>query len=92
MREVLDEAEAAGRLLETVEAHDQSLDLTALAEQLIDLLLGREEGKISHVERRRFGEGVLGLGLDGGGVVTIAIVAAARLELINWVGSSASRD
>ena len=41
---VLDEAEAAGRLVEAVEAHDEALDLAALAEELVDLLFGCVEG------------------------------------------------
>jgi hypothetical protein len=40
VRVVLDEAEAARRLLESVESHDQTLDLTAFGEQLIYLLFG----------------------------------------------------
>jgi hypothetical protein len=42
--EVLDEAEAAGRLGESVEAHDQSLDLAYFGEELVDLLFGCVEG------------------------------------------------
>ena len=72
---VLDEAEAAGRLLEAVEAHDQALDLAALAEELVDLLLGGVEGEVTDVE----GAGVLELvfGLRGGFVVERLLVAAA---------------
>lgn len=77
MRKVLNKAEAAGRLVEAVEPHDQPLDLAALAEQLVDLLLGREEGQIADVERRRVREGVLGGLRISGGFFTIA----APLEL-----------
>lgn len=35
---VFDEAEAAGGLVESVEAHDEALDLAALGEELVDLL------------------------------------------------------
>jgi hypothetical protein len=50
---VFDEAEPAGRLLEAVEAHDEPLDLAALGEQLVDLLLGGVEGQVADVEGRR---------------------------------------
>lgn len=40
---VFDEAEAAGRLGEPVEAHDEALDLAALGEELVDLLFGGVE-------------------------------------------------
>ena len=40
---VLDKAEAARRLLKAIETHDQALDLAALGEQLVDLLLGGVE-------------------------------------------------
>ena len=67
MRVVLDKAEAAGRLVEAVEAHDQALDAAALAEELVDLLFGRVEGEVADVE----GCGVLELvdGFGGGGAV-----------------------
>lgn len=35
---VFDEAEAARGLVESVEAHDEALDLAALGEELVDLL------------------------------------------------------
>ena len=84
MRVVLDEAEAARRLVKPVQAHDQPLDLAALGEELVDLLLGREERQVADVEGRGVGEGVLGrlLGLGAGGaVVSVAVVVAAALEL-----------
>jgi len=59
---VLDEAEATRRLLEAVEAHDEALDFAALAEELVDLLLGGVEGKVADVERARVFELVFGLG------------------------------
>lgn len=41
---VLDEAETAWSLVESVQAHDQTLDLAAFAEELVDLLFGGVEG------------------------------------------------
>lgn len=38
VRVVLDEAEAARRLVKAVQAHDQPLDLSALGEEVVDLL------------------------------------------------------
>lgn len=86
---VLDEAEAAGGLVEAVEPHDEPLDLAALAEQLVHLLLGREEGEVAHVQRRRVREGVFGLllllllGLVAvlAAVAVVAVVAAPLVEL-----------
>lgn len=54
---VLDEAEATGCLLESIETHHEALDLSALGEQLVDLLFGGIEGQIADVE----GSGVLEL-------------------------------
>jgi hypothetical protein len=61
--------------LEAVEAHDEALDLAALAEELVDLLLGGVEGEVADVE----GAGVLELvfGLRGGFAVERLVVAAA---------------
>lgn len=59
---VLDEAETAGRLLEAVEAHDKALNLAALAEELVDLLLGGVEGEVANVEGGSVLELVFGLG------------------------------
>lgn len=41
---VLNEAEAAGGLVEAVEAHDDALDFAALGEELVDLLFCGVEG------------------------------------------------
>ena len=49
VRVVLDEAEAAGSLVEPVEAHDQALNLAALGEELVDLLFRGIEGPRSQV-------------------------------------------
>lgn len=72
VRVVLDEAEAAGRLLEAVEAHDEALDLAALGEQLVDLLLGGVEGQVADVEGSR----VLELLIFGRGLALALAVAA----------------
>ena len=82
MRVVLDKAEAAGRLVEAVQAHDQALDAAAFAEELVDLLLGRVEGEVADVE----GCGVLQLfhGVWGGGTVG----GVAALALVLFVGVS----
>jgi hypothetical protein len=81
VRVVLDKAEAAGRLVEAVEAHDQALDAAALAEELVDLLFGGVEGEVADVE----GCGVLELvdGFGGGGAVAgggAALALVLRVE------------
>jgi hypothetical protein len=59
---VLDEAEAAGSFLETVEAHDEALYLAAFAEELVNLLLGGVEGEVADVERGCVAQFVFGRG------------------------------
>ena len=49
MSVVLDKAEAAGCLLEAVEAHDEALDLADFGKKLVDLLFGGVEGSASSV-------------------------------------------
>lgn len=51
VRVVLDEAEAAGRLVEAVQPHDEALETADFGEELVDLLLGRVEGEVADVER-----------------------------------------
>ena len=46
--------------MEAVQAHDQALDAAAFAEELVDLLLGRVEGEVADVQRRRVFELVFG--------------------------------
>mmetsp|Transcript_67027 Transcript_67027/g.179365 ORF Transcript_67027/g.179365 Transcript_67027/m.179365 type:complete len:221 (-) Transcript_67027:148-810(-) len=46
----LHKAEATGRLLVLVEAHDDALDLPTLPEELIYLLLAREERQVADVQ------------------------------------------
>ena len=46
---ILDEAEAARRLLVLVKAHYDAVQRPALAEQLVDLLLGCVERQVAHV-------------------------------------------
>lgn len=97
---VFDKAETAGCLVEAIQPHDQPFDLAALAEQLVDLLLGREEREVADVERRGVRQGVFGglLGLGGRLVVAvlaaamIAVVAATLVELAmgGWVSDSRS--
>lgn len=76
---ILDEAEAAGRFVEAVQAHDQALDAAAFAEEFVDLLLGRVEGEVADVE----GCGVLELvhGVGGGG----AVGGVAAFALVLWL-------
>jgi hypothetical protein len=74
---VLDEAEAAGRLLEAVEAHDEALDLAAFAEQLVNLLFGGVEGKVADVQRRGIFELVLRLGRGFAVPVVVAVAFAS---------------
>ena len=65
MRVVLDERKPARRLGVAVEAHDDTLDPSAeggrgyARKELVDLLLGRVEGQVAHVERGRGREGSL---------------------------------
>lgn len=80
MRVVLHEAEAAGRFVETVQAHDQALDAAAFAEELVDLLFGRVEGEVADVEGGRVLQFVHGLG-GGGAVVGVAALALV-LEVV----------
>ena len=47
---VLDEAEATWRFLNTVQADDHPVDLAALREQLVDLLLGRVERQVAYIQ------------------------------------------
>lgn len=77
MRVVLDKAEAAGRLVEAVQAHDQALDAAALAEQLVNLFLRGVEGEVADVERCCVLELVDGFGRGGavaGGRAALALV------------------
>jgi hypothetical protein len=78
VRVVLDEAEAAGCLLEAVKAHDEAFDLAAFAEQLVDLFLGCVEGEVADVERGCIFELVFGLG-RGLAVVVVAVAVASSL-------------
>lgn len=56
---VLDEAEAAGGLVESIEAHDEPLDFAALGKELVDLLFcgvkGAIEVVLGHVLRNTMG-------------------------------------
>jgi len=84
VRVVLDEAEAAGRLVEAVQAHDQALDAAALAEQLVDLFLGRVEGQVADVQRRRVLQLVdrfRGWGPVAGGWAALALVLLGELSV-----------
>jgi hypothetical protein len=49
--DILDKAKSAGSLLVAIQTHDDTLNLAAFGEQLVDLLLGCVEGKIANVER-----------------------------------------
>ena len=84
MRVVLDEAEAAGRLVEAVQPHDQPLDAAALAEELVDLLLRRVEGQVADVEGRGVLQGGGGVGrgraLVAVRVAALALVLRLRIE------------
>lgn len=77
MRVVLDEAKAAGRLVEAVEAHDEAFDAAAFGEELVDLLFGCVEGEVADVE----GCGVYEGFFEGGGV-------AARVARFVWVATA----
>lgn len=79
---VFDEAEAARRLREPIEAHHEALDLAAGAEERVDLLLGRVEAEVAHVQRRRVRELVLDI-WRGRAVpaLIIAVIPAASLVL-----------
>lgn len=73
---VFDEAEAARRLGEAVQPHDQPFDLAALGEELVDLLLGRVEREVADVQRRGVLERVGDLGLAAAAVGLVFAVAA----------------
>jgi hypothetical protein len=79
---VLDKAEATGRLLEAVQPHDEALDLTAFAEELVYLLLGRVEGEVADVEGRGVFELVFGLGRRLALVVVAVAFASALLGIV----------
>lgn len=74
VRVVLDEAEAAGRFVEAIQAHDQPLDAAAFPEELVDLLFSRVEAEVADVEGcgvREFVDRVR----RGGAVVGVAAFA-----------------
>jgi hypothetical protein len=79
---ILDEAEAAGRLLEAVEAHDEALDFAALAEQLVYLLFGGVEREVADVERGSVFQLVLGLRR---GLTVQLLVASAASPLLLYM-------
>lgn len=85
MGKVLDEAKATGRLVESIQSHDQPLDLAALAEQLVDLFLGCEERQVADIEGGRIGERVL-RGLLGLNRVLLTITTALELSR-GWVSN-----
>jgi hypothetical protein len=76
---VLHEAEAAGSLLEAVEAHDKALDFAAFAEELVYLFFGCVEGEVANVESGSVFELVLGFGR--GFAVQLLIAGAASTLL-----------
>jgi hypothetical protein len=79
---VLDEAEATGRLLKAVKAHDEALDLTAFAKQLVYLLFGGVEGEVADVEGSSVFELVFGLGRGLAVLVVVAVAFASALLYI----------
>ena len=83
MRVVLHEAEAAGGLVEAVEAHDQALERADFGEELVDLLLGRVEGEVADVEGCRGGE--LFFEVWGGRAVGVFGVEVAFALFVLWV-------
>ena len=70
---ILDEREPARRPLVAVQAHDDALDFAALAERLVYLLFGSEEGQVANVQRA---------GADH--VAAVLVLRALRKE---WEGS-----
>lgn len=87
MRVVLDKAEAARRLVEAVQPHDQPLDAAAFAEELVDLLFRCVEGEVADVEGRGVCEGGGGVGRRGAvgavGVAALALVLFGR-DGVSW--------
>ena len=81
MSVVFDEAEAAGGLLEAIQAHDEALDLTTLGEELVDLLLGGVEGEVADVEGGGVGELVFDVWGRGASGVFVGGAALAFLVL-----------
>lgn len=51
---VFDEAKAARRFPDTIQTDHHALNFAALGEELVDLLLGRVERQIAHVQGGRF--------------------------------------
>lgn len=76
VRVVLDEAEAAGRFLEAVEAHYEALDFAAFGEEFVDLFFGCIEGQVSYVERRSIFE----LLVRRWGALVLVFIAAVALS------------
>lgn len=48
---ILYKAEATGGFLDLVQTHDNPLDISALGEELLDLLLGGVEGQVADIQR-----------------------------------------
>ena len=48
---ILDKTESTRRLLDSIQTHDDPLHLSAHGEQLVHLLLAREEGHVPDVQR-----------------------------------------
>ena len=66
---VLDKAKAARRLPDSIQTDHHAIDLAALGEQLVDLLFGRVERQVAHVQGGRLEQhsglfvfGALGVG------------------------------
>lgn len=75
---VFDEAEAAGGLVESVEAHDETLDFAALGKELVDLLFCGVKGEVADVEGRRVCEGI-----NGGFCRFLCIVVSVASALVS---------
>jgi hypothetical protein len=68
---VLDETEAAGRLLESVKTHDETFYFATFGKEFVDLFFGGVEGEVADVESCCVGE----LVVDGGFLGTIFFAA-----------------
>ena len=59
LERILNKAEATGGFLDLVQPHDNPLDVSALGEELLDLLLGGVEGQVANIQRRGNFQGFL---------------------------------
>ena len=80
VRIVLDEAEAAWCFVEAVQAHDETFDLAAFAEEFVDLFFGGVEQNVPQINKKKIGEFGFEVGRFGAGCFfDVGVVAGARV-------------